>query len=41
MKNGEKKAPAKKLPKSFVKAMEKYFPQGATITPHKGPAKKK
>lgn len=28
----------KKMPKSFVKAMEKQFPKGATITPAKGKA---
>jgi len=41
MKSADKKQPSKKLAKSFVKAMEKYFPQGATITPHKSAAKKK
>lgn len=29
---------AKKMPKPFVKAMEKQFPKGATITPAKGKA---
>ena len=27
--------------KAFVKAMEKQFPKGATITPNKSPAKAK